>query len=125
MEPDGALGHWFVVPDAVVEAERLAVRQEASFTLSQLGTQPDPALPERFKALLDKSPAALSTWGSTSTLAKIDWVHWMESAKQDATKRERAAAAIDMLEKGKKRVCCFDPSGFFSKALACPAQDSE
>ena len=72
-------------------------------------------------SLLDQSPAARATWASASALAKIDWVHWMESAKQDATRNERASSAIDMLEKGKKRVCCFDPSGYFSKALACPA----
>lgn len=125
MEPDGKLGHWFVVPVAVKEAERLAVGKEATFTLSRIDVQPDPALPEGFKALLGKSPSAQATWDSATTLAKIDWVHWMESAKQDATRKERAASAIDMLEKGKKRVCCFDPSGYFSKALACPPQDCE
>jgi hypothetical protein len=32
--------------------------------------------------------------------------------------------AIVMLTKGKKRVCCFDPSGFYSKALAAPSESS-
>ena len=125
MEPDGKIGHWFVVPNNVKEKEGLATRQDALFTLDSLGEQPDPALPKGFKALLSKSPAAQATWNSASTLAKIDWVHWMDSAKQDVTKAERATKAIDMLEKGKKRVCCFDPSGFFSKGLSCPVEDSE
>lgn len=124
MEPDGKLGHWFVLPEAVCRTENLVARKEAAFTLCSPGTQPDPVLPDDFAALLGKSPAARATWDSATTLAKIDWVHWMESAKQDATKRERAANAIDMLEKGKKRVCCFDPSGVFSKALACPVEDA-
>jgi hypothetical protein len=48
----------------------------------------------------------------------------MESAKQDTTKRERTENAIGMLKSGKKRVCCFDPFGFYSKALACPVAEN-
>ena len=124
MEPDGKLGHWFVLPPRVVKGEKLSTEASAVFTLSTLEKQPDPTLPKGFAALLKKSPSAQATWDATTTLAKIDWVHWMESAKQDATKRERAANAIDMLENGKKRVCCFDPSGFYSKAFACPVEEN-
>lgn len=123
MEPDGKLGHWFVVPPGVIRKEALAADGNALFTLASLDEQPDPALPDYFQTLLAGSPPARATWADTTTLARIDWVHWMESAKQEATRRERAANAIDMLEKGKKRVCCFDPSGFYSKALACPAEE--
>lgn len=122
MEPDGNLGHWFVVPPAVMKAEKISAGQRSAFVLNKLDRQPEPVPPRRFKTLLSKNPAAQATWDSTSTLARIDWVHWMESAQQDATRKQRVANAIDMLEKGKKRVCCFDPSGFFSKALACPVE---
>ncbi|MBL8516565.1 MAG: YdeI/OmpD-associated family protein [Betaproteobacteria bacterium] len=125
MEPDGKLGHWFVVPPDVAEREKISARKRSAFSLSKLERQPEPPLPKSFKALLSKSAGAQATWESTSTLAKIDWVHWMESAKQEATRKERATTAIDMLEKGKKRVCCFDPSGYFSKALSCPAEANE
>jgi hypothetical protein len=122
MEPDGKLGHWFIIPSSVVKNEALAIREDASFTLNSLDEQPAPLPPKDFKVLLEKNPNAQATWDSATILAKIDWIHWMESAKQDTTKRERAANAIDMLEKGKKRVCCFDPSGFYSKALTCPIE---
>jgi len=124
MEPDGKLGHWFIVPPGVIRKEALAAGSNALFTLAKLDEQPDPALPDYFQVLLDRSPSARATWAGTTTLARIDWVHWMESAKQEATRHERTANAIDMLKKGKKRVCCFDPSGFYSKALACPAEES-
>jgi hypothetical protein len=124
MEPDGKLGHWFIVPSGVVKKEALVIRESASFTLASLVEQPDPLLPKDFKVLLKRSSSAQATWNSATTLARIDWIHWMESAKQDTTRRERAANAIDMLEKGKKRVCCFDPSGFYSKALACPVEEN-
>lgn len=124
MEPDGKLGHWFVIPPRLVKAEKLSTDASTLFTLTSLEKQPDPSLPKSFETLLKKSASAQATWDATTTLARIDWVHWMESAKQEATKRERAANAIDMLEKGKKRVCCFDPSGFYSKAMVCPVEES-
>lgn len=125
MEPDGKLAHWFVVPSFILENEGLTLGQDVLFTLSRLVEQPDPALPEHFSQLLERSPVAQANWKQATTLAKIDWVHWMESAKQDATKRERAVNATDMLESGKKRVCCFDPSGFYSKALSCPVEEDQ
>lgn len=123
MEPDGKLGHWFIIPADVVKKESLTTASDVTFILTNLDQQPEPSLPNAFKALLDKNTSAHATWDKTTTLARIDWIHWMESAKQDATKRERAENAIDMLESGKKRVCCFDPSGFYSKALACPVAE--
>jgi hypothetical protein len=47
-------------------------------------------------------------------------VHWIESAKQAKTRAKRVEGACDMLAKGKRRVCCFDPSGYYSKAFAAP-----
>lgn len=125
MEPDGKLGHWFRIPTSVMKKEDLVIGLEISFKLSRLAKQPEPTLPGHFHSLLKKSPSAQATWEQATTLAKIDWVHWMESAKQAATRQERATSAIDMLEKGKKRVCCFDPSGFYSKALSCPTGDDQ
>jgi hypothetical protein len=125
MEPDGKLGHWFIIPSSVAKKEALTIKERASFILSCLEKQPEPLPPADFETLLKNNPSAQKTWDNTTTLAKIDWIHWMESAKQEKTKHERAANAIDMLEKGKKRVCCFDPSGFYSKALTCPVEESE
>jgi hypothetical protein len=122
MEPDGQLGHWFKIPADVMKSEKLRAGEKVDFALSTLPTQPDPSLPPSFSKLLKSSEAARSTWEQTTTLAKIDWVHWLESAKQAETKRKRELDAIDMLAHGKKRVCCFDPSGFYSKALSRPEE---
>ncbi len=124
MEPDGQLGHWFRIPSAVLKKEGLAFGQAVSFALDVPSQQPDPELPSHFAGLLNENPAAKAAWASVTVLARIDWVHWMESAKQLDTRHKRAAATIDMLEHGKKRVCCFDPSGFYSKAFCCPDESS-
>jgi len=45
------------------------------------------------------------------------WLHWITSAKQLKTRAKRIGDACDMLASGKKHVCCFDPSGYYSKAF--------
>ena len=37
----------------------------------------------------------------------------------------RIGKACDMLAKGKRRVCCFDRSGMYSKSMSCPVADDE
>jgi hypothetical protein len=44
----------------------------------------------------------------------------MTSGKQAATRGKRLTAAIDMLEHGKKRVCCFDRSGMYGNNFSAP-----
>jgi Domain of unknown function (DUF1905) len=68
MEPDGKLGHWFIVPSSVVKKEALAIREEASFTFASLVEQPDPSLQKDFEILLDRSPSARATWDSAARL---------------------------------------------------------
>ena len=63
---------------------------------------------------------ACRTWEATTVLARVDWIHWLESARQAKTRAKRVADACEMLGQGKKRVCCFDPSGFYSKAFRAP-----
>jgi uncharacterized protein YdeI (YjbR/CyaY-like superfamily) len=74
--------------------------------------------------ILDAPPPARATWDATTTIARIDWVHWIESAKLAKTRASRVADAGDMLAAGKKRGCRFDPSGFYSKRLKPPSEAS-
>jgi Bacteriocin-protection, YdeI or OmpD-Associated/Domain of unknown function (DUF1905) len=122
MEPDGQLGHWFKIPQRVIESESIQFGQEVQFGLTTLPEQPLPKVPASFLKLLKSNKASFETWEKTSTLAKIDWIHWIESAKQTKTRTKRQQDAIDMLQQGKARVCCFDPSGFYSKALCAPQE---
>ena len=41
-------------------------------------------------------------------------------AKQAKTRRQRIDSACEMLASGKRRVCCFDPTGYYSKGLCAP-----
>ena len=82
--------------------------------------EPEPQPPADLQKALAASPAARGSWEDTTTIARVDWIHWIESAKQDKTRKHRVDSACDMLSSGKKRVCCFDESGFYSKSLRAP-----
>jgi hypothetical protein len=66
---------------------------------------------------------ALETWRATTTLARVDWIHWIMSAKEARTRAKRVKDACALLAAGKKRVCWFDTSGHYSKAFRAPEAD--
>lgn len=120
LEPDGQLSHWFKVPAALMQDAGVAPGDTVSFDVSPAPDEVEPPVPPELRTLLDASPAARKSWNATTTVARIDWIHWIDSAKQDKTRLKRVADAGDMLAAGKKRVCCFDPSGYYSKSLKPP-----
>jgi hypothetical protein len=59
-------------------------------------------------------------WSEITPNARLDWIHWISSAKQEETRARRIKNACSMLAAGKRRVCCFDRSGFYSKSMSAP-----
>ncbi len=124
LEPDGQLSHWLKVPETLMESAGVAVGTTVEFEIAPAPDEMEPPVPPELEKVLDASPPPRATWDATTTIARIDWVHWIESAKQAKTRASRVADAGDMLAAGKKRVCCFDPSGFYSKSLKPPREAS-
>ncbi|MBH1966744.1 MAG: DUF1905 domain-containing protein [Pseudomonadales bacterium] len=120
LEPDGQLSHWLQVSKALLEAAGMAVGEIVTLELTPVKKEPEPALPPDFQEALAVTPEAHKVWNTTTTLARVDWIHWMTSAKQLKTRAKRIGDACDMLASGKKQVCCFDSSGYYSKAFRAP-----
>jgi len=120
LEPDGQKGHWLPLPQSLLTQLGVCIGERLCIKLAALVDEPRPSLPADFAAALARSPAAQATWHSTTAVAQVDWLHWITSAKQLSTRSKRITDACDMLASGKKRVCCFDPSGFYSKAFKAP-----
>jgi hypothetical protein len=120
LEPDGQLSHWLKVGEELREAAGVAIGDAVIVELSPVEVEPDPELPIDLKEALTQAPEARHTWDRTTTLARVDWIHWIVSAKQSKTREKRIRDACDMLAAGKKRVCCFDPSGYYSKGFSAP-----
>ncbi len=120
LEPDGQKGHWLKLDKQTLDSSDLSFGHKADFTITLLSHEPEPELPEDFSEALVAAPAAKETWSKTTPIAQVDWIHWIESAKQAKTRDKRISDACDMLAEGKTRVCCFDSSGFYSKAFRAP-----
>ncbi|HMP89971.1 MAG TPA: YdeI/OmpD-associated family protein, partial [Kiritimatiellia bacterium] len=116
LEPDGNLSHWLYVDAQTLRAAEVEIGDDVDVTIEPLPVEPTPKPPADFAKALAKNPEAKSVWDSTTAIAQVDWIHWIESGKLAKTRNERIEKACDMLESGKKRVCCFDPSGFYSKS---------
>jgi len=120
LEPDGQLSHWMRVDAALLTAAGLEIGDTVSFEISPVEQEPEPEMPSDFHDALMASPEAQVTWHDTTTIARVDWIHWITSPKQAKTRAQRIKNACDMLTSGKRRVCCFDPSGYYSKAFSAP-----
>jgi hypothetical protein len=120
LEPDGQLSHWLRVDRGLLEAADLRPGELASLEIEPVEEEPEPEVPADFQSALESNTRALQLWLATTTVARLDWVHWVTSAKQPKTRLKRINDACEMLAAGKKRVCCFDSSGFYSKALRAP-----
>lgn len=122
LEPDGQLSHWLKVSDSLRQAAGAESGDEVSVVVQPVDEEPEPDVPADFQAALLSTPEAHAVWCDTTTIARLDWIHWVESAKQAKTRVTRIEKACDMLANGKRRVCCFDQSGFYSKSLSAPKQ---
>ncbi|MBL8761748.1 MAG: DUF1905 domain-containing protein [Phycisphaerae bacterium] len=132
LQPDGKGGHWLKVERALREAAGAKAGDEVSLEITPMTEEPEPIVPPELRRALANAPAgkagtpgAREVWGDITPAARRDWIHWMESAKQAETRARRVATAIDMLAKGKRRPCCFDRSGMYSKSMGCPEAADE
>ena len=125
LEPDGKQSHWLRVDEDLMQGADAGFGDEVAFELAALEEEPEPEVPEDFAEALRAAPEALAVWEATTTLARLDWIHWVTSAKQAKTRVKRIGDACDMLAGGERRVCCFDSSGFYSKAFRAPREDTD
>jgi hypothetical protein len=125
LEPDGQKSHWLRIDEDLLEAMGAAFGDDVDFEIMPARQEFEPEIPADFLDALTASPASRHTWDDTTTIARIDWIHWISSARQAKTRSKRIRDACDMLASGKKRVCCFDPSGFYSKAFSAPQADDQ
>lgn len=120
LEPDGQLSHWLRLSEPLLAEAGVAPGQTVRLEVAPVAEEPEPGVPPDLAAALAASPEAEANWQQTTTLARLDWIHWISSAKQAKTRNKRVQDACAMLAEGKKRVCCFDTSGFYSKAFKAP-----
>ena len=104
LEPDGKLSHWLKVSEELRDAAKANIGDMVQVEITPVNAEPEPQLPDDLLAAITASTQALAVWQETTTIARLDWIHWIESAKQAKTREIRVGKACDMLASGKKRV---------------------
>lgn len=120
LEPDGQGSHWLKVTRALREAAGVRTGDAVAVEITPVEVEPEPRVPADLKAALAASASAKATWSDITPVARRDWIHWITSGKKAETRVKRIATACDMLASGKRRACCFDRSGIYSKGFGAP-----
>ena len=121
LEPDGQKSHWLRVDRGLSKAAGADAGDVVTLEITPAAKEPEPEVPADLrKGLAAAAPKARELWSDITTNARRDWIHWITSAKQAQTRARRIKNACSMLAAGKRRVCCFDRSGFYSNSMSAP-----
>jgi Bacteriocin-protection, YdeI or OmpD-Associated/Domain of unknown function (DUF1905) len=120
LEPDGQRSHWLKVNRKMREGAGADVGGVVTLEIMSAGEEPESRVPADLRKALAAAPKARVLWSDITPIARRDWIHWITSAKRPETRARRIDNACEMLAAGKRRVCCFDRSGFYSKSFGSP-----
>jgi hypothetical protein len=120
LEPDGQKGHWLKVNRKLREAAGADAGDVVTLEIVPSAEQAESRVPADLRKALAAAPKARALWSDITPIARRDWIQWITSARQPETRARRVKNACSMLAAGKRRVCCFDRSGFYSKSLNSP-----
>ena len=120
LDPDGQGGHWLKVERKLREAAGAEAGDLVTLEIAPAAEEPEPRVPADLRKALAAAPKARALWSDITPVARRDWIQWITSGKRAETRALRIGNACDMLAKGKRRVCCFDRSGLYSKSLSAP-----
>lgn len=106
LEPDGRGGHWLLLNDA----EDVRPGQVIQMRLEPLTDWPEPAMPDDIMRGI-ASEGLLPVWQSLTTRARWEWLRWIRSTLNPATRERRIRVACSKLSQGDRRPCCFNTAG--------------
>jgi len=78
-------------------------------------------LPTDFREAIELDDTVAALWTAITPLARNEWICWVTSPKQEATRTRRIAVGIDKMRKGMRRPCCWPgcPHRWFDRADRC------
>jgi hypothetical protein len=120
LAPDGQRSHWLKVTKKMREGAGAEVGDVVTLEIMSAGKELEPRIPADLRKALAAAPKARALWSAITPVARRDWVLWITSAKRSETRARRIDNACDMLATGKRRVCCFDRSGIYSRDFCAP-----
>lgn len=136
LEPDGRYApgkgssHWFSPDKTLLEAASAKAGDTVRVSLEPSKDWVEPEIPDDLKQALSTSPKAEALWQDITPLARWDWIRWIRAVKTPETRQKHIKVALDKLNKGMRRPCCFnrnlcsDPSVSHNWALLEPTAES-
>jgi uncharacterized protein YdeI (YjbR/CyaY-like superfamily) len=64
-------------------------------------------LPADFRKAIESNAKVQSLWREITPLARNEWICWVTSPKQAATRERRIKVGIDKMQGGMRRPCCW------------------
>jgi uncharacterized protein YdeI (YjbR/CyaY-like superfamily) len=72
-----------------------------------VGGGEEPRVPTDLRKALAAASKAKAQWSYLTPIARRDFISWIDSAKQQETRKRRIERACSMLAAGKRRPCCY------------------
>lgn len=107
LEPHGNGSHQLKVGNAMREALGLNVGDALTMEITRVEDEPETRVPMDLRKALEHTPSAKAAWASITPMARRDWIFSICTAKKPETRKTRIEKACDMLQSGKRRLCCF------------------
>jgi hypothetical protein len=114
LEPDGRYApgqkssHWFRPDKKLLDSAHVTVGDTVVISLEPTKEWIEPEIPEDFKKALSSSSKAESLWNDITPMARWDWIRWIRAVKSPQTRQKHIEVALDKLNKGMRRPCCFN-----------------
>ncbi len=114
LEPDGKYGkgikpsHWFAPDKKLLEDAHAKTGDTVQVSLEPTKEWMEPEVPVDLKKALSSSSKAQALWEDITPLAHWDWIRWIRAVKTSETRQKHIEVALDKLNKGMRRPCCFN-----------------
>lgn len=114
LEPDGVYmsdrkpSHWFRPDEDLLKAAKVKSGDTVTVEMESTKEWVEPEVPEDLQKALATSKKAQDLWNDITPLARWDWVRWIRAVKTEETRQKHIEVALDKLNKGMRRPCCFN-----------------
>jgi hypothetical protein len=114
LEPDGKYGpglkpsHWFRPDEKLLADAHASAGDIVSVSLEPTKEWIEPEVPDDLRKALAASSQAEALWNDITPMARWDWIRWIRAVKTPETRQKHIEVALDKLNKGMRRPCCFN-----------------
>ena len=108
LEPDGKGSHWFTVDAGLREDAGIDVGRKVTIAVEPSKAWPEPEVSADLGKALKSDPQANALWVKITPMARWDWLRWIRSTNNLATRSHRIEVALSKMKAGERRPCCFN-----------------